>query len=65
MRKFLLGVVLGASVVGVGAWATERNLGVVADGMLEISTPAATMPMAECMYYKDGLWNRLTPESMK
>lgn len=73
MGKFVLGIVLGASVMGAVVWATERNLSVVSSPVIhlnslddfEIIAPTATMPTAECMYYKDGLWNRLTPESLK
>ena len=73
MGRFILGVMLGASVMGVGVWATDRNLGVVSDAVIHLDSlndtetliPAANILMAECMYYKDGVWDRLTPESIK
>ena len=53
MGKFLCGIVLGASVMGVGVWALEVSFD-------DITIPASSMVVAECMYKKDGMWYPIT-----
>lgn len=53
MGKFLCGVVLGASVMGVSVWAIEVSLDA-------IPIQTTSVVMAECMYNKDGVWYPVT-----
>jgi len=54
MGKFLCGVVLGASIMGMSVWAVDIHM----DNSWTI--PATNVVLAECVYKKDGVWQPIT-----
>ena len=70
MGKFLCGVVLGASVMGISVWAGEYlKAPSVTTAEIKIDNGStdlyfepvtSAVTLAECMYKKDGVWYPVT-----